>query len=222
MGCKIGTRHPRSQMPGQIIVIDQLIPLFIPLSISHEIRFPALLNHRASVGSIQSHPMNHTARRSSMGVAAFLVFTALCAHPAIAQPASQSATRPIAPRQGLRLADFAVHDPWILAHEPSRTYYLYTSASPRVTGMDRFGTMVYKSKDLATWDGPYVVFKIPDRLWANPMHGAWAPEVHLYSNKYYLFTTLHNRDTIIAQPPDVWRVNHARGTTIAVADSPEG
>ena len=152
-----------------------------------------------------------------------LVVSFLCVNPIIAQPATQPATtEPAAPRQNLRLADFSVHDPWILADQSSKTYHLYTSASPRFTGHGRFGTMCYKSRDLATWDGPYIVFEIPDGIWANPMHGAWAPEVHLYKGKYYLFTTLHNRDHILAQPPEVWKTTHWRGTTIAVSDSPSG
>ena len=96
---------------------------------------------------------------------------------------------------------------------PHRRAQRATSASERCA---------YKSKDLLTWDGPSVVFEVPDAVWANPAQGAWAPEVHLYKGRYYLFTTLHNRDHIIAQPPEVWRVNHWRGTTIAVGDSPDG
>jgi len=126
------------------------------------------------------------------------------------------------PKQGLRLADILVHDPFILPHKESQTYYLYTSAWPNITGLGRFGVMTYKSKDLLNWNGPYVVFVVPDGVWANPMHGTWAPEVHEYKGKYYLFVTLHNRDKIIAEPPKVWRVNHWRGTVIAESSSPEG
>jgi beta-xylosidase len=122
----------------------------------------------------------------------------------------------------MRLPDMPLHDPWIVADANSRTYHLFTSNVRRMTGEQRAGTMVYKSKDLANWDGPWVVFTVPDGTWANPQHGAWAPEVHEYKGKFYLFVTLHNRDTIIAQPPDVWRINHWRGTTIAVADSLDG
>jgi len=82
--------------------------------------------------------------------------------------------------------------------------------------------MTYKSKDLLNWDGPYIVFLVPDGVWANPMHGTWAPEVHEYKGRYYLFVTLHNNDKIIAEPPKVWRINHMRGTVIAVGDSPAG
>lgn len=55
------------------------------------------------------------------------------------------------PRQGLKLADIPVHDPFIVPHKQSRTYYLYTSALPSDTGLDRCGVMTYKSKDLLGW-----------------------------------------------------------------------
>jgi beta-xylosidase len=113
------------------------------------------------------------------------------------------------------------HDPWILAHAPTKTYYLYTSAQ-RAVGIGRSGTVAYTSKDLVHWDGPVVVFVVPDGAWANPRHGAWAPEVHEYRGKYYLFTTLHNRDALLAQPPDVWKVQHLRGTVVARSDTPAG
>jgi len=124
--------------------------------------------------------------------------------------------------QSLKLSSIFLHDPWILAQEENKTYYLYTSAQAAATGTNRSGTIVYKSKDLKDWEGPYIVFLVPDGIWANPAQGAWAPEVHHYNGKYYLFTTLHNSDRVIDQPPDVWRVTHMRGTIIAVADSPEG
>lgn len=132
--------------------------------------------------------------------------------------------------QGLTLHDFYLHDPWILPHEESQTYYLYTSAGPRQLGETRSGVVAYKSKDLETWEGPHVVLKVPDGIWANPAHGAWASEVHFYRGKYYVFVTLHNRDTLIEQPAEEWRASyqgrvaqhHMRATQIFVGDSPEG
>lgn len=122
-------------------------------------------------------------------------------------------------RTGLTLRDFRAHDPFIVAYKPEETYYLYSGG--RAEG-GRGGVVVYKSKDLKTWEGPRTVFSIPDGAWANPNEGPWAPEVHEYKGKYYLFTTLHNRNTIIAEPPEVWRVNQARGSVIARADTPDG
>lgn len=129
-------------------------------------------------------------------------------------------------RRGMRLSDFHAHDPFILPYEPEKTYYLYTATSGFTTANNlptrRAGVLAYRSQNLKTWEGPELVFEVPDGTWANPYHGAWAPEVHEYKGRYYLFVTLHNRDEIIARPPEVWRINHRRGTTIAVADHPAG
>jgi beta-xylosidase len=136
-----------------------------------------------------------------------------------ATPAA-SAVAP-SPRAGLRLPDFRVHDPWILADKSRQTYFLYSSAGPGMTGQNRSGTLFYKSKDLASWEGPFIAFVCPDDSWADPRQGAWAPEVHAYQGKYYLFTTLHNPQKPLptANPS---RPNHLRSTMIAASDSPEG
>lgn len=126
------------------------------------------------------------------------------------------------PRRGLLLPEVPLHDPWILAHAETKTYYLYTAGRSNVTGSNRSGTVTYKSRNLREWAGPYLVFAVPDGMWASPTQGAWAPEVHRYNGKYYLFVTLHNSDRVIDRPPEVWRVTHMRGTITAVADSPEG
>lgn len=127
-----------------------------------------------------------------------------------------------ASRPSLRLLDFHIRDPWILADVRSRTYYLYASNSGQVTGVDRAGVMVYKSKDLRNWEAPRLVFTLPDGTWADPKENAWAPEVHAYHGKFYLLVTLHNSARIIAAPPAVRRTNLMRGTTISVSDSPDG
>ncbi|MCI3918639.1 glycoside hydrolase family 43 protein [Paenibacillus sp. TRM 82003] len=126
------------------------------------------------------------------------------------------------PREGHRLANIVVHDPFVLPDPRNKIYYLYTSGIPDYTDLSRCGVLLYKSRDLLFWEGPYVAFTVPDGAWAHPQHGTWAPEVHEYMGKYYLFVTLHNKDRIIADVPQVWRTNHLRGTSIAVADSPEG
>ena len=109
----------------------------------------------------------------------------------------------------------------ILPHEESKTYYLYTSAGPRQLGEARSGVVAYKSKDLETWEGPHVVLKVPDGIWANPAHGAWASEVHFYRGKYYVFVTLHNRDTLIEQPAEgMARQLPGQGGTTSYAGGP--
>lgn len=124
------------------------------------------------------------------------------------------------PAASLLLPDMPVHDPFIVAHEPSHTYYLYTSNVPRMSGADGRGTMVYKSKDLKHWEKPKQVFAVPPKAFAR--EGAWAPEVHEYKGRWYLFTTLHNTAKTIAEPPAAWQRTYVRGTIAAVSDSPDG
>src|SRR5215469_10893155 len=88
--------------------------------------------------------------------------------------------------QNLHLPEIRLHDPWILAHAPTKTYYLYTSNTGRATGVNRPGTMAYRSKDLLNWEGPIVVFALPEGTWASTNQGAWAPEVHQYKGRFYL------------------------------------
>ena len=166
--------------------------------------------------------MNHTAIRL---VIIFFTLNLLNAtaqtSAALAEPATATNSASPILRHNLHLPEIRLHDPWILAHAPSKTYYLYTSNNGRVTGVNRPGTMAYRSKDLLNWEGPLVVFALPEGTWADNQ-SAWAPEVHEYQGKFYLLTTLHNPEKIIATPPEVWRTNHMRGTVIARSDSPEG
>lgn len=120
----------------------------------------------------------------------------------------------------MHLQDMPLHDPFILAHEPTWTYYLYTSNDSRMTGVKGVGTMVYKSKDLLNWEAPKTVFTLPEKAFAH--EGGWAPEVHEYKGRYYLFTTLYNNERVLSTPPDSWKTNFVRGTITAVSDSPDG
>ena len=121
-------------------------------------------------------------------------------------------------RTPLHLPEMPLHDPYILAHKASRTYYLYTSNISRLSGVQGVGTMVYKSRDLLNWDAPQSVFSVPPTAFAQ--EGAWAPEVHEYQGRYYLFTTLYNsKKPIRADAPNSGIV---RGTITAVSATPDG
>jgi hypothetical protein len=134
-----------------------------------------------------------------------------------------------APKTGMEFSDFYLHDPYIVAHKASGTYYLYNGAGARVLVGQRAGVVTYKSKDMLHWDGPYKVFEVPDG-WANPAEGVWAPEVHFYRGKYYLLATLHNSKALLKYEDEdklpMYQGKkakpHMRGTQIFVADTPEG
>ncbi len=137
-------------------------------------------------------------------------------------PVYNAASDVLHPGNQHRLEDIPAHDPFILTDEITGTYHLYTGGSPRLHGMDRYGVLSYTSTDLQTWSGPFIVFTIPDDSWAHPQHGAWAPEVHEYEGRYYLFVTLHNEDRPLEGEPIQGYNKHWRGTVVAVSDSPAG
>jgi beta-xylosidase len=118
------------------------------------------------------------------------------------------------------LPQMPLHDPFILAYAPTKTYYLYTSNVASLTQVKRVGTMVYTSKDLKHWAAPKVVFTVPEGFWAE--QGGWAPEVHEYHGKFYLLTTLHNDKRTLPQEIPLGHETYMRGTMIAVSDSPDG
>ncbi|MFL5994375.1 MAG: family 43 glycosylhydrolase, partial [Streptomyces sp.] len=94
-----------------------------------------------------------------------------------------------------------LHDPFVVADTETRTYYLYTSNESSVSGVEGVGTMVYRSRDLRDWARPVVVFRTDEQagIWARD--GGWAPEVHAWGGRYYLFTTLHDESRVLPVPP---------------------
>ena len=114
----------------------------------------------------------------------------------------------------VRLADVRMRDACVLPDPDTRTYYIIASA--------RRGVRAYTSSDLATWEGPHMIFRMPDDFWPGiEMQGIWAPEMHRYRDKYYLFLTF---DTS-SQFPEQWRnwlPRVKRASQVLVGDSPLG
>jgi GH43 family beta-xylosidase len=120
----------------------------------------------------------------------------------------------------LQLPDINIRDPYILAEQKSQTYYMYRSSSVKDdNGEVRGGVEVYKSKDLVNWEKPVRVFTVPENNWITGV--VWAPEVHEYKGKYYLFATL-NCDIKWKKSKENWPDYLFRGTQIFHSDSPEG
>jgi hypothetical protein len=111
-----------------------------------------------------------------------------------------------------------LHDPWIVANARTKTYHLFTRNEAAMTGDKRLGTMVYSSRDLKRWSKPKLAFVLPANVWAKA--GSWAPEVHAWKGKWYLFTTFHDSAAPLA--PNGSRATYRRGTVLAVADRVDG
>lgn len=104
----------------------------------------------------------------------------------------------------MKFCDIHIRDPFILPD--GGRYYLYGSRGGetwgRCTGLD-----VYVSDDLENWSEPTECFTPPVGFWSEK--NFWAPEVHLYRGRYYMFASFIS-DT------------RNRGTQILAADSPMG
>ena len=124
-----------------------------------------------------------------------------------AQPASQRTN-------SIKLADIRMRDVCILPDQASKTYYMVGPAGR--------GVRAYTSKDLATWQGPQMIFRAPNDIWGDiPIVSIWAPELHAYKGKYYLFLTFDTRHLLPEQWRN-WRPRVTRGSTILWSDSPTG
>ena len=104
------------------------------------------------------------------------------------------------------LSEIRIRDPFILPDEPSKTYYMYASAH----GPAGRGVGAYNSRDLKDWSELSLVFDASTM--PQPPQMVWAPEVHPFGGKYYLFTTLTHGDGR----------QQKRGTYILVSGSPKG
>lgn len=112
-------------------------------------------------------------------------------------------------RENIPLDSIRLSDPFILADKSTATYYM--------TGT---GGMMWKSKDLRYWTGPYEVTKTDPRSWMGPRPMIWAAELHPYKGKYYYFATFTNRNVNI----DTVKGNiiNRRASHILVSDKPDG
>ena len=124
-----------------------------------------------------------------------------------------------AQQKSLTLKDINIRDPYILPVEKEGVYYMYASSPTREDGKVYGGMVAYKSRDLKNWEGPVRVFDVPRDNWITGT--VWAPEVHKYKGKYYLFATL-NSDIKWKGDKQGHPAYTLRATQVFWAKSPEG
>ena len=118
------------------------------------------------------------------------------------------------PPEKVKLHDMHWRDNCILADKASGYYYM--------VGPGGRSVLSYRSKDLINWEKPTKIFTIPDGFWGGmDIASIWAPELHLYKGKYYLFLTIDTRNKFSEQWSN-WRPRVTRGSQILVSDSPAG
>lgn len=117
-----------------------------------------------------------------------------------------------------RLSDWHIRDACVLADSASHTYYM-TVPMGMLERRRGTGVQMLTSEDLIHWTGPYTVFEAGPGFWAH--RGVWAPEIHVYGGRYYLFATFNTNDSLPDQRED-WPPRVKRGTQVLWADTPLG
>jgi len=108
----------------------------------------------------------------------------------------------------LKRTDINIRDPFILTE--GGKYYMYGSRGASCWGNTPnpdSGFDVYVSSDLENWSAPKCIFKRRDDFWST--HNFWAPEVHKYNGKFYMFASFKSE-------------NACRGTQVLICDTPDG
>lgn len=99
----------------------------------------------------------------------------------------------------IKVSDMHIRDPFILVDRENQVYYMHVNGDKKVKA--------YKSKDLTMWKDLGTSFAPGSDFWGKS--DFWAPDMYNYKGKYYLFITLSAPGT-------------KRGTSILIADKPEG
>jgi arabinan endo-1,5-alpha-L-arabinosidase len=150
-------------------------------------------------------------KTGKFGIFILLIFVLSISVAAQEQPATQPTIQPV---KTIKLADIRMRDVCILPDKTSKTYYMI--------GPGFRSVRAYTSTDLVNWQGPQTIFRPADDIWGDiRVVGIWAPELHAYKGKYYLFLTFDTRNKF----PEQWRnwlPRVTRGSQVLVADAPTG
>jgi len=103
----------------------------------------------------------------------------------------------------------SMSDPYILADDVTKTYYLTSS-----------GGCIYKSKDLKTWIGPCGAYDVRG-TWMEGINFVAAAEIHKVNGKYYYAATFGDRKELVDVVPRRYNV-YRHQTMILVSDKAEG
>lgn len=100
----------------------------------------------------------------------------------------------------MKLSDIYIRDPFILPYHG--IYYMYGKVAE-----DERKFVVYTGDDLENWSSPKPVFTPGKDFWGTKEY--WAPEVHYYHGRFYMFASFKAEDK-------------CRGTHVLVSNTPDG
>jgi hypothetical protein len=107
------------------------------------------------------------------------------------------------------LDELSMSDPYILADDATKTYYLTSS-----------GGCIYKSTDLKNWSGPYGAYDTRG-TWMEGINFVAAAEIHKVNDKYFYAATFGDRKELVDVIPRRYNV-YRHQTMILESDRAEG
>ncbi|MEO6540382.1 MAG: glycoside hydrolase family 43 protein [Ferruginibacter sp.] len=131
------------------------------------------------------------------------------------------------PAQGnlynVNLKEIFLRDACILTDKKNNIYYMVGPGKGSAANeFDNASVIQYISKDLIIWEGPKTIFQVPNDLWNDiKIEAVWAPELHFYKGKYYLFLTFSSTKLLPEQWLN-WIPRVVRASQVLVGDSPTG
>lgn len=108
----------------------------------------------------------------------------------------------------MKLTDINIRDPFIMKYDGK--YYMYGTRTVYDKPADsrvELGFDVYISEDLEEWSSAKSIFDYYDGFYG--VDKFWAPEIHYYNGKFYMFATFKPEDGYL-------------GTATLVCDTPDG
>ena len=109
----------------------------------------------------------------------------------------------------ITLDEMSMSDPFILADNATKTYYMTSS-----------GGCIYRSKDLKTWTGPFGAYDVTG-TWMEGINFVAAAEIHYVNGKYYYAATFGDPKELVDVIPRRYNV-YRHQTMILVSDKAEG
>lgn len=110
------------------------------------------------------------------------------------------------------LADIQIRDPFIVADPADKLYRLYGTSGFGGVKEAPHGFVMRQSRDLKNWSDPQPV--LSRIMGPQEADFYWAPEVHRYHGRWYLFATFGHGVSLLKP--------RARYGSIYVSDSPDG
>lgn len=105
----------------------------------------------------------------------------------------------------MKLRDIYIRDPFLYVE--NGTGYLVGTTDAQAWGGKASGFLGYRTKDLVDFEGPFTLFERSEAFWGDENY--WAPELHAYGGKYWLFASFY-------------REGKKRASQALVSDTPFG